>query len=176
MSPLLGLLLFLCVSTHPAIGQQVQNQPNALSQVKPVSLPHLYWHFLIHQSELDALAAKLNANGKNGQVLRNDLQTRLGFSDADFAPIRTASQQLAAELQPIEAQLKALQGPAWDPTRVRDLIAQREADIDNVVYDLSIELTPKNKAALENFMTSFFAPKNVSAAFATTSNGKAAQQ
>jgi hypothetical protein len=178
MSPLLGLLLLLCVSTHPAIGQQVQSQPHAPVQLKPVSLPHLYWHFLIHQSRLDAFAAKLTAEGHDGQALRNDLQTRLGFSDTEYAPIRTASQQLATELQPIEAQLKALQGSTSDPARVQALIAQREADINNVVYDLSIELSPQNKVTLERFMKNFFAPKTVSTAVVRTSisTGKAAQQ
>jgi hypothetical protein len=178
MPPILGFLLLLCASAHPAIGQQTQSQPNAPAQLKPVSLPHLYWHFLIHQSELDALAAKLTAKGQDGQALRNDMQTRLGFSDADYAPVRTASQQLASELQPVEAQLNALQGSAWNPSQVQALIAQREADINNVVYNLSIELSAQNKVALESFMTGFFAPKNVSTAVApaSSSTGKAVQQ
>lgn len=176
MPPILGFLLLLCASAHPAIGQQTQSQPNASSQLQPVSLPHLYWHFLIHQSELDAFAAKLTAQGQDGQALRNDLQNRLGFSDADYAPIRTASQQLTSQLQPIEAQLKALQGSAWNPSQVQALIAQRENYIDNEVYNLSVELPTKKKVALESFMTSFFAPKNVSTAIAAASNGKAVQQ
>jgi len=142
MPPILGFLLLLCASAHPAIGQQTQSQPNAPAQLKPV---------LIHQSELDALAAKLTAKGQDGQALRNDMQTRLGFSDADYAPVRTASQQLASELQPVEAQLNALQGSAWNPSQVQALIAQREADINNVVYNLSIELSAQNKAEIRFF-------------------------
>jgi hypothetical protein len=84
--PLLGLLFLLCACAHLAIGQQTQSQPNASSQLKPVSLPHLYWHFLIHQSELDAFAAKLDAQGQ-AEGLRNDLQTQLGFSDGDYAAV-----------------------------------------------------------------------------------------
>ena len=178
MPPILGFLLLLCASAHPAIGQQTQSQPNASSQLKPVSLPHLYWHFLIHQSELDAFAAKLTAQGQDGQALRNDMQTRLSFSDADYAPIRTASQQLTSELQPIETQLKALQGSAWNPSEVQALISQRETDINNEVHNLSTELSAQNKAALESFMTSFFAPKPVTATVTPTSNtaGKVAHQ
>jgi hypothetical protein len=171
MPPILGFLLLLCASAHPAIGQQTQSQPNASSQLRPVSLPHLYWHFLVHQSELDAFAAKLDAQGQ-AEGLRNDLQTQLGFSDADYAPIRTSSQRLAAELQPVEAQLTALQGSAWNPSQVQALIAQREGYIGNEVQSLSTELSAKNKATLEAFMTQFFAPKSASA----TNNGQAVQQ
>lgn len=173
---LAAVLLALCALPLQVTGQALQSQPSPSSQLQPVSLPHLYWHFLIHQSELDAFAAKLTAKGQDGQALRNDMQTRLGFSDADYAPIRTASQQLTAELQPIESQLKALQGSAWSPNQVRALIAQRETYIRNAVYTLSIELSPQNKAALESFMTAFFAPKNVSAAISAAGNAKAVQQ
>lgn len=174
--PLLMLLFLPCANAHPAIGQQAQNPPSAASQLKPVSVPHLYWHFLIHQNELDTLAAKLTAEGKDGQALRNDLQTKLGFSDGDYAPIRTSSQQLAAELGPIEAQLKALRGSASNASQIQALFAQRESFIGNEVYNLSAELSAQNKAALETFMQNFFAPKNVSATVPAASKGKAVQQ
>jgi hypothetical protein len=173
---LAALLVALCAFSLQASGQAAQNQPPAASQLQPLPLPHLYWHFLIHQSELDALAAKLTAQGKDGQAVGNDLQTRLGFSDADYAPVRTSSQRLAAELQPIQAQLKLLYGSASNASQIQALIAQRETYIDNEVYNLSTELSAANKSALEAFMTAFFAPKNISASIPAASNGKAAQQ
>jgi len=162
---LLILLPLLCVSTHLAIGQQTQSRPNAPAQLKPVPPPHLYWHFLMHQSELDAAAAQLQTKGKNGNPLRNDLQIRLGFSDADYAPIRTSSQRLAAELKPIQEQLKALGSSPANASQAHALIAQREAYISNEIYNLSLELTPQNKIALENFMAQFFAPKQIAFKF-----------
>ena len=159
---LLGLLFMLCASAHQAIGQQkTQAKPNAAAQPRPISLPHLYWHFLIQQSNLDAAAAQLQAKDKDGNALRNDLQTRLGFSDADYAPIRASSQRLASELAPLSQQLKDLQRSPSNAAQAQALIAQRETYIANEIYNLSIELSPQNKAALESFMTQFFAPKRI---------------
>jgi hypothetical protein len=137
-------------------------RPPPLKQLKPVSLQHLYWHFLIHQADLDAFAAKLQEKGDNGNALRNDLQNRLGFSDADYAPIRTSSQRLAAELKLLDEQLKALPHSPAGASQAQGLIAQRESCIDNEVYNLSLELSPQNKTALEKFMAQFFAPRRVS--------------
>jgi hypothetical protein len=171
----LVLLLMLGASAPLTIGQQMQSQPNAITKLKPVSLSHLYWHFLIHQSKLDAFAAKLDAEGRGGDAIRNDLQRRLGFTDAEYAPIRASSKRLAAELKPIEAKLRSLQGHAGNSSQAMTLIAEREIYIDKEINTLSTELSPQNKAKLEKFMTQFFAPKNISAAFAAASNGQAVQ-
>lgn len=178
LMPLLVLvLLFLpCTSMHQAIGQQSQSQPGTASQLQPVPLPHLYWHFLIHQNDLDAFAAKLTAQDQNGLALRNDLQIKLRFSDADYAPIRTASQRLAAELEPIEEQLRSLRNSPESANQAQALIAQRESYINNEVYNLSIELSAQNKVSLEKFMAAFFAPNNISSAAPEASSGKAAQK
>ncbi len=154
-------LLLLCVSAHPAIGQSTQTQANTPSQPKPVSLPHLYWHFLIHQNDLDNMAAKLQAKGRDGDALRSDLQIRLGFSNADYAPIRTSSQRLASELKPINDQLRSLAHTPANASQVRKLIAERDMYIENEASILSVELSPQNKAALEKFMAQFFAPKQL---------------
>lgn len=159
MLPQLLVLLLLVSASASSSGQQPQGKPNPSVQLTPISLPHLYWHFLMHQSVLDAAAARLDAQGKSGRALHNDLQNRLGFSDADFAPIRTSSQRLASELNSINAQLKALPRTAANVGQARALIAQRDAYIANEVHSLSQVLSPQNKAALEIFMTQFFAPK-----------------
>jgi hypothetical protein len=180
--PLLVLLL-LCVSTHVAIGQQTQSQPNPPAQPKPIPLPHLYFHFLMHQSDLDSLAAKFTAEGKNGQALRISLQTRLGFSDADYAPIRTSSQRLASEVQPIQEQLKALGASPSNASQIHALISQRDSYISSEMYNLSLELTSQNKTALEDFMAKFFAPKPITIKIppsagqpSSNTTGKAGQQ
>ena len=178
---ILALIFAFCAGS--ALAQPTQTQPAASPQPKPVSLPHLYWHFLIHQSDLDAAAAKLQSEGKDGSALRNDLQNRLGFSDADYAPIRTSSQRLASELQPINQQLRALQSSPGNTVQIQALTSELESCIGNEVYNLSLELSAQNKAALEAFMAQFFAPKQltfqVSASAAQSSSletGKAAQQ
>jgi hypothetical protein len=169
-APLLSAAILL---TLHALPQRAAGQVSS-AQLQPISLPHLYWHFLIHQNELDVMAAQLDAQGKDGSGLRNDMQTRLGFSDADYAPIRSSSQRLAVELEPIDAQFKVLQGPAWNGVQAQALTAQRETYIANEVYNLSLELTAQNKAALESFMTDFFAPKDITAA--VTGTGQEVQQ
>jgi hypothetical protein len=125
------------------------------------------------------MAAQFQAKGRNGNPLRNDLQTRLGFSDSDYAPIRTSSQRLASELKPLDAQLKALPRTAANVGQTQALIAERESYINNEVYNLSLELSPQNKTALENFMAQFFAPKQLtfkSPAVGESPAGKAVQQ
>jgi len=174
---LAAALLALCALPQLVSGQAAQNPPSTpSSQLQPVSLPHLYWHFLIHQNDLDNLAAQLTTQGSDGLALRNDMQTRLGFSDADYAPIRTSAQRLATELQPIESQLKSMQGSGWNGSQAQALIAQRETYIGNEIYNLSIELSAPNKAALESFMTAFFALKNVSVTFPPAAGSSAGKE
>lgn len=177
--PLLGLLILPSIGARQALAQQAQSQPSNPLQLRPASLPHLYWHFLIHQSILDAAAARLQAQGKDGSRLRNDLQTRLGFSDADYTPIRTGSQRLAVELKPIQEQLKALRGARVNASQMRSLIAQRDAYVASEMYNLSLELTPQNKIALEKFMAQLFAPKQIAFRLPPSAGqpeGKAGQQ
>lgn len=155
---LLVLLLAGCACASSAFGQQTQSQPGTPSQVS-VSVARLYSFFLIHQSVLDDVAAKLQANGRDGNPLRNDLQNRLGFSDTEYAPIRASSQRLVKELNPINAQLKALPYTSANAGQARALIAQREALIYKEINNLTAELSPQNKVTLEKFMAQFFAPK-----------------
>jgi len=154
---LLVLLVLAGTSALTATVQQSQSHPDPLTQLKQISIPHLYWHFLLHQKDLDNMAAQLKAKGRDSDPLRRDLQTRLGFSDADFAFIRTSSQRLASELGPINEQLRA---PVPENAReAQALIAQREAHIENEVHNLSLELSPQNEATLEAFMAQFFASR-----------------
>jgi hypothetical protein len=78
-----------------------------VKQQRP-SVPHLYWHFLMYQNHLDRAAAAHEKQGKNGKWLRNHFQQRLGFTDEQFAPVRTTAQRLAPELAAIKAQAVAI--------------------------------------------------------------------
>lgn len=131
------------------------------SQARAISLPHLYWHFLVWQNVLDNRAAELSAQGKSGDMLRNDLQRRLGFSDADYAPVRTSSQRLASEMSAIDEQLKTFDRSSGDAGQLRTILSQRDTYISNEMYVLSHELSSQNKQALEKFMAQFFAPKTI---------------
>ncbi len=161
--PLLVPLLLLCAGAHQAIGQSAQTQPTTQSQPKPVPLRHLYLHFLIYQNFLDTKAAELASKGKDGSWLRNDLQTRLRFSDADYASVRSSSQRLASEIKALDEQVRALRttGGSPDIDRLKALAAQHEAYIDNEIDNLNHELSPEKRAALNAFLVEFFAPKNV---------------
>jgi hypothetical protein len=158
---------------NQAIGQSVQPQQqtnNPAPQVKPVSLPHLYLLFLIHQNRLDARAASEEAKGLDGSWMRNHLQTSLGFSDADYSSIRASSVRLAAVKKDLDAQVAASRAPGRSPMRsaeLKDLAAQREAAINNEVAYLTNVLSPENKAKLEAFMTQFFPSKAVAVKPAT---------
>jgi hypothetical protein len=147
------------------IAQQLgaqQTQPTQTSQLQPFSLPHLYWHFLIYVSVLDKKADERAAQGQEGEWLRKDLQNRLQFSDADFAPIRASSQRLASQMTALNEQLHSLSSAppsASKSAQIKALINQREATIENEIASLTQTFSPQKRAALEAFMTQFFAPK-----------------
>lgn len=161
-----ALAAALFIFTAAGFAQQSPQPSNGgTSQLTPVSLPHLYWHFLVYLNFLDTKADELTAQGKSSDWLRNDLQTRLGFSDADFAPIRVSSQRLAPQAATFNEQIKALKGQApsaANQAQLLSLVAQREAAINAEIGVLRQELSPEKRAALEAFMTQFFAPKKLS--------------
>jgi hypothetical protein len=144
---------------HPAAAQTQQAQPSAALQLHPLSLPHTYWHFLIYVNVLDQNAA---AQGQSGEWLQNDLQTRLQFSDADFAPLRVSARRLASELatlNPLMNSLTSANPSATQMSEMSGLIAQRDAYISSEMASLAQALSPQKRAALEAFMTQFLAPK-----------------
>lgn len=158
----LTVFLWQVALTTAMLGQA---QSGAAPKLQPLSLPHLYWHFLIYVNVLDRKAAEMTTQGKNGNWLRNDLQTKLQFSDTDFAPIRISSGRLSSELASLNQQAKAIlaSGPsASTATQMKALIAQRERYIDNEIVYLAQSLSPQKQASLEAFMMQFFAPKPLS--------------
>jgi len=160
----LGALL-MQIPTAYGIGQQVSNpaRPATAAQLKPVSLAHCYWHFLMYQNYLDVKAAEQTTQRRASGLTGTHLQIKLGLTDAEFAPIRTSSKRLAAEVNALNGKAAAIVA-AKTPTsgaQLRALTAEREADINAEVMYLRGALGPAKTAAFEAFITQMFSPKTV---------------
>jgi hypothetical protein len=167
VSILLGFMLTMCASLHPAMGQSAPVQPlqpsSKPSQIKPVSLAHLYWHFLAYQNHLDTKSADLGAHGKDGSIMHNHMQKKLGFSDIDYAAIRTSSIRLSAEVKDLDAKAAAIHKAGASSSshdQLRALSVQREADINYEIAYLKQSLPPDKIKAFEAFVTQLFSPTN----------------
>ena len=174
VSTLFGFVLTMCALLHPAMGQaapaqgqstptQQQQSSSKPSQIRPVSLAHLYWHFLVFQNHLDTKAADLGAHGKNGRLMHNHLQKKLGFSDADYAAIRTSSVRLTAKVKVLDAKATAIQKAGASSSshdQLKALTVQREADINSEIAYLKQNLPPDKIKAFEAFLTQLFSPTN----------------
>ena len=152
---------------RPAMGQsapvQPQQPPNVPSQVRPVSLEHLYWHFLVYQNHLDKKEEDLRIHGKDGSGLRNQLQKKAGLSDAEFVHIRTSSVRLTAKVKDLDAQAVAIRATGHSSTsydRIHALTVEREASINSEISYLKQNLPPNKVKAFEAFLTQFFSPNN----------------
>jgi hypothetical protein len=161
-------IVLMCTWLHTAAAQSIpaqQQAPSGLFQPRPVSLAHLYWHFLVYQNHLDAMAADEEAHGKNGTWMRSHLQTRLGLSDAEFAHVRISSARLTAKVKDLDAQAAAIRAGGLTSTsydQLKALTDQREAAIHAEIVFLKQTLSPAQIAALESFLTQFFSPKYAS--------------
>jgi hypothetical protein len=186
MSGFLSAVMTLCVVLviAPCQAQQGgtpsasarQPRPFQAGAPHPVSLPHLYWHFLVYQHVLDTKAEQLKAQGRDGSWLRNDLQTRMGFSDADYASIRESSVRLSSELKALDAQSATIRASGVSPAtaaKLKALVSQREAYIAAEVTFLRYSLPPARIAAFEAFISQFLAPKRMAVQI-TPSSGQAA--
>src|SRR5579863_6986071 len=104
----LALVGFLCIlPSSLQFGQSGPNVPLTGQQTR-VPLPHLYWHFLMHQNYLDQVASQREREGKDGTWLRKYYQQRLGLTDSEFAPVRESAVRLQAELNEIDAKAKTV--------------------------------------------------------------------
>lgn len=164
---LLGVVVG-CIVMLPASGQIPQTsqpRPDGTLTLKPLSLPQLYRQFLLFQNHLDTRASELEAQGKDGTPLRKLLQNKIGFSDADFAPIRASSQRLGSEWKDFNQQAmgirRATPGPERDE-KWRALIKRRDDSTQREVQYLGGVMTPQKRTAMENFLRQFFAPKKLS--------------
>jgi primosomal protein N'' len=93
---LAAMLLALAATapTHSVAQDQPAPKPQIAKAYKPVSLEHQYWHLLRWQNHLDKAAAEHEKQGKDGSWLRDHIQKELGFTDAEFAPVRDSAQRL----------------------------------------------------------------------------------
>jgi len=160
----LGLLLMV---PNSAVSQanSTPPAPKFSVTVKPLSLAHLYWHFLVYQNQLDTKAGQLDSQGLDGRAMRRHLQDRLGLSDADFSAIRKSSARLAPEVKALNAQAAAIRAGGHTSTSYAQLSAltvQRESDINAEISYLKQMLSPAQIASLESFLTTFFSPTNAS--------------
>jgi hypothetical protein len=162
----LSIMLLGCTLLNPAIGQTVQanqSKPGSARQLRPVSLAHLYWHFLVYLNRLDTKAAEFSAQGKDSSLMHNHLKKQLGFSDHDFEPIRTSSIRLTAEIKALDAQAATIQTEAASAERrsqLHTLTLKRETDIQAEISYLKQALPPPQISRFEAFLVQFFSPAN----------------
>jgi hypothetical protein len=146
--------------TGQAVPTQQTQPRRGTAQLKPLSLSHLYWHFLVYQNHLDTKAAERNSQGQDGSVLRDFLQKKSGLSDADYAPVRASSVRLTAKVKHLDAQAKVIR-TSESPSKSDQLKAlndQRETAINSEIAFLKQNLSPDKIKAFEAFLTQFFSP------------------
>ena len=165
ITTLVGVVLMICASQYSAMGQHpLTRQPGVMTgPPKPVSLAHLYWHFLMYQNHLDTRAMEEASKGKDVSMMRGYLQKAAGLSDTDFAPIRISSARLSGEIKSLNMQALAIQMASQTPTtqsQLKALALEREADINAEVSYLKGTLPSEKTTALEAFLTKFFSPAN----------------
>jgi len=173
----LGAFVLLLATTSPCMLGQAQAPFSNAAQPIAVPLSHLYWHFLILQNHLDRVAAAHEQRGEDGSALRTYYQKGLGFTDAQFAPVRDAGLRLEPQLKAIDAEVKAvidadharhprvLASPKDlppVPPELLELQRKREQTIEYEVQSLKLALGAQQTAKLETFLTQEFA-RNVTA-------------
>jgi hypothetical protein len=156
----------LCQTQSQAtISPRQHTNPRGLGQSQrlPLSLAHLYWHFLMYQNHLDTKAAANAAVGQDSSGLRDHLKKSVGFSDAEFAPIHSSAARLASEISTLDAKATAIKSEQITTSSYVQLTAltqQREADINAEIISIRKSLPPDRVQRLESFLTTFFAPTN----------------
>jgi hypothetical protein len=176
----LNLMLLATALPHTIAAQTTTPQPTRLhSKVGPVSLVHLYWHFLTLQNYLDTKSVELGSNGKDESGLRNNLQKQLAWSDEDYAFVRTSSVRLTAELKDLNTQaalIKAAGESSSSHEQLQALTVQRETNINSEITFLKQSLPPDKIRAFETFLIHFFAPKVLSSQPSSTIGSSIAGQ
>jgi len=133
----------------------------------------LYRHFLAYQSHLDEVGAKLDREGKDGSQFRDHYQQKLGFTNEDFAPLRSAALRLNATLKDEDAKIKGVIDAAraqhprnlaspFDlppvPEELKQLQKERDRIIQQEMDRLNSELGPEHAAKLQTLIQNDFAP------------------
>ncbi len=149
-----------------------QTLPPSHKATPPLS--HLYWHFMTHQLHLDQVATARTQQGKNGAWLRNYYQQQLGFTDAQFQPVRDVATQLQSDLKAIDDRVQTLvtadqashshqlTSPHNLPPPIAELAQlsqQREATLQKAMVNLQAALGPQRAARLDDYLQKNMAPK-----------------
>lgn len=155
-----------------AIRAQTTQSPSPQRASTGVSVAHLYWHLLMWQNHLDQAAANHERAGRDGTWLRTYLQTRLGFNDDQFRPVRLAAQHLQATIAGLNAQAQTIvkqQGVLRDERllsasdshsdlpELTELTQLREAAINRQIAQMNAALGPVNSERLRIFVVRVFA-------------------
>jgi hypothetical protein len=174
------LLFVICLLVRSVLLNQAMSQspeglkhlkPRAETQTRPVSLPHLYWHFLLYQHHLDQLAVEHEKQGKDGGWLRTYLQTKLSMTDTEFQPIRESADRLDSETTALNAKAHATvaaaraaiskdgsasTGAEQARRDLQNLTAERETAINAEIDTLNASLGPEAAAVLKHYITNDF--------------------
>jgi hypothetical protein len=113
---------------------------------------------------LERFAAAREAKGLDGSWMRKHLQVGVGFSDTEYALVRSSSQRLGKQVKALNEQASSISsGGAAPPERAKrlqGLRSQRAIAINAEISALRATLPPHKIAALEAFMVQFFSAKN----------------
>jgi hypothetical protein len=164
-------LVLVVVGYGQTSGVAASSSAHQAAPAKPVSLPHLYWHFLIYQQHLEDAATAREKQGQNAEWLRNYVQKKLAFTDDEYAPIRASASRLSAEILAMNGQAKTIisadrsakrQGliaaDAAPPglEKLKALTNQREGAIQAEIDSINKSLPPSKQVALQKFLTDQF--------------------
>jgi hypothetical protein len=168
----IGLVVLLsptpCALAQSSTGITV---PNGHGQSIPRD--HLYWHFLLYQLYLDrTVAAEQKAGMQRGEINKH-YQTKLDFSDSQFAIVRDVATKLDSDLKNLDAEAKPiidqfrkdyppgtkLDSPPPVPARLVELQKQREAVISTAADALRSQLGVKPTAKMDDMLNKEFAPR-----------------
>jgi hypothetical protein len=156
----------LAVLCSIAVGQAVP-AGTVRNPQNPVPLHLLYRHFFAYQNHLDQIAAEDFQQGKDGSEFRDHYQTALGFTPAQFAPVRSAARRLAAELKVHDEKIKAVideyraQNPRdasgrsevpLPPAELGQLQQERDTIIKNAIARMNASLGPVRAAKLQSYI------------------------
>lgn len=164
---------FFLLLTCAFANAQTQTQIPAPANRRPVPLPILYRHFLAYQNHLDSVGIALNKKGEDGAEFRDHFQRLLGFSDSDFAAVRTTAVRLEAKLKEHDAKIKAVIDTARArsprivrraadlppvPPELKQLQKERETIVEDEITQLNAALGPTRAAKLQSVIENDFAP------------------
>lgn len=164
----IGTLIMLL--TQPILSQSTDtNAPVVHGQIIPAG--HLYWHFLEYQLYLNKTATAIEQKGGNGTMLRTHYQTKMNFTNSQFALVLQAAGKLDTDLQQIDGQAKVIidafhkQYPPGKiaslppaPPQLAQLQQQRETIIANDVAALKSQLGTQATSAMNTMLAKEFAP------------------